>query len=80
LIVCDDAAALDDDGLTSHAAFVTGAHVRLADQASLGKTGTIASGPRRSRSGDGLVFDVVDVDVAGGASRTVPIANVEIVA
>jgi hypothetical protein len=80
LIVCDDAAALDDDGLSSHAMFVKGAHVRLADQASLGKVGTIAGGPRRSRSGDGLVFDVVDVDIMGSPSRIVPIANVEIVA
>jgi hypothetical protein len=80
LIVCDDVTALDDDGLTSHATFVAGARVRLVDQASLGKTGTIVGGPRRSRSGDGLVFDVVDVEIAGGANRTVPIANVEIVA
>jgi hypothetical protein len=80
LIVCDDPAALDDDGLTSHASFVNGAHVRLADQAALGKVGAIVGGPRRSRSGDGLVFDVVDVEMGDGGRRTVPISNVEIVA
>ncbi|HEY7032801.1 MAG TPA: hypothetical protein VH482_15765 [Thermomicrobiales bacterium] len=80
LIVCDGVEALDDDGLTSHAAFVAGAPVRLTDQGSLGTIGTLAGGPRRSRSGDGLVFDVVDVDIEGSAGRTVPIADVEIVA
>lgn len=80
LILPDGPAALDDDGLTSHANFVAGAHVRLTDHAALGKTGTLLGTPRRSRSGDGLVFDVVDVELAGGAKRTVPIANVEIVA
>jgi hypothetical protein len=80
LILPDDPAALDDDGLTSHAAFVEGVRVRLVDQTSLGKTGTLLGGPRRSRSGDGFVFDVVDVEVPGGTRRTVPIANVEIVA
>jgi hypothetical protein len=80
LIVCDDAVALDDDGMTSHAAFANGARVRLVDPASLGKMGTVVGGPRRSRLGDGLVFDVVDVELADGANRTVPIGNVEIVA
>ena len=79
LIVPDGVEALDDDGLSSHAAFVEGALVRLSDQAYLGKSGRLASVPRRSRSGDGLVFDVVDVELAGGTYRTVPIANVEIV-
>jgi hypothetical protein len=79
LILTDSIEALDDDGLSSHAAFVEGAQVRLADQAFLGKSGTLSGTPHRSRSGDGLVFDVVDVDLAGGTRRTVPIANVEIV-
>jgi hypothetical protein len=80
LIIPDDPSALDDDGLSSQAAFVAGAHIRLTDQSTLGKSGTLLGTPRRSRSGDGLVFDVVDVELAGGAKRTVPIANVEIVA
>jgi hypothetical protein len=71
--------ALDDDGLSSHAAFVEGAQVRLTDQAFLGKSGTLTGTPHRSRSGDGLVLDVVDVELNGGTRRTVPIANVEIV-
>jgi len=80
LIIPDDPAALDDDGQASQATFVSGAHVRLVDQAMLGKLGTLTGNPRRSRSGDGLVFDVVDVALAVGAPRPVPIANVEIVA
>ena len=80
LIVPDDPAALDDDGQTSHAAFVEGAHVRLTDQAGLGKSGSIVGAPRRARRGDGYVFDVVDVHLSSTLRVTVPIANVEIVA
>jgi hypothetical protein len=80
LIVPEDPAALDDDGQTSHAAFVEGAHVRLTDQTGLGKFGTLASVPRRARRGDGYVFDVVDVKLSSTLKLTVPIANVEIVA
>jgi hypothetical protein len=80
LIVPDDPAALDDDGQTSHAAFVEGARVRLTDQAALGRAGTVVGVPRRARRGDGYVFDVVDVQLSGTLRVTVPIANVEIVA
>ncbi|MEA2515385.1 MAG: hypothetical protein QOJ59_4874 [Thermomicrobiales bacterium] len=80
LIIPDGPAALDDDGQTSQAAFASGAHVRLTDQAALGKTATIVDGPRRSRHGDAHVFDVIDVELTDGTRRTVPIANVEILA
>lgn len=79
LIVTDPIEALDDDGLSSHAAFVEGAQVRLTDQAFLGKSGTLVGTPHRSRSGDGFVFDVVEVELTGSTRRIVPIANVEIV-
>jgi hypothetical protein len=78
--VVPDTAALDKDGQSSHAAFVEGAQVRLTDQAGLGGAGVVVRGPRRARLGDGLMVDVVDVELTGGSSRTAPIANVEIVA
>jgi hypothetical protein len=79
-LIVPNAAALDEDGDTSLAVFVEGAHVRLTDQANLGRPGTIAGPPRQTYRGDGMVIDVVDVELAGGMVQTVPIANVEIVA
>lgn len=79
VILSDPIEALDDDGLSSHAAFVEGAQVRLTDQAFLGKSGKLVGTPHRSRSGDGFVFDVVEVELTGSTRRIVPIANLEIV-
>ncbi len=79
-LIVAEAAALDSDGQTSQAAFTAGARVRLTDQAQLGKIGTIAGAPRRSRRGDGNLVDVVDVELAGGGRCPVPLANLEIIA
>lgn len=79
LIMTDPVDALDDDGISSHAAFVEGAVVRLTSQTDLGKRGTLTGTPVRSRTGDGFVFDVVEVELTGGTRRSVPIANLEIV-
>jgi hypothetical protein len=79
-VIVPDPDALDDDGEISHAAFVAGAHIRLTDHANLGKIATVGHGPRRARFADGLMLDVVDVELPSGSKRAVPIANVEIVA
>jgi hypothetical protein len=77
-LIVPDEAALDEDARTSEAALVPGATVRLVDQGSLGHVGTIAREARRDRAADGQIVDVVEVELAAGGTKTVPISAVEV--
>lgn len=71
---------LDDDVPSGTATLSQGAKARLVDQNGLGQQVLIESGPRRTRRGDGNMVEVVDVRVGNDQSRTVPLANVELIA
>lgn len=71
---------LDDDAPSSVAALNPGTLARLVDQSSIGQHVEIAGGPKRTRRGDGSLIDVVDVATPNGQIRTVPLANLEILA
>ncbi len=71
---------LDDDAPTGTAALAPGSLARLIDQNSLGQSVEIASGPKRSRRGDGNMIEVVEVLFSNGQYRIVPLANIELVA
>jgi hypothetical protein len=77
-LIVPDEEALEADGRTSQAMLVPGVPVRLVDQANLGKSGVVASEPRRERFGDGNVGLAVDVDFANGSRRVVRAENLEI--
>lgn len=79
LIVVHDE-LLDDDAPSTAAALNPGTLARLVDQGSLGQHVVIAGGPKRARRGDGNLVDVIDVATPNGNVRTVPLANVEILA
>jgi len=71
---------LDEDAPADGASLRNGTKARLVDQSSLGQTVTMAGGPRRIRRGDGNMVEVVDVELTNGQTRTVPLANIEIIA
>lgn len=71
---------IDDDAPSGTATLSSGAKARLVDQNGLGQLVEIESGPRRIRRGDGNMVEVVDVRMGNDQSRTVPLANVELIA
>lgn len=71
---------LDEDAPSGTANLGVDAQVRISDPSSLGIHGVVSSPLRRSRRGDGNIVDVVDVTLANGQIRIIPVANVEIVA
>lgn len=79
LIVVNEA-LLDEDATSGGAALVPGSTARLIDQSALGQLVEIAGGPKRARRGDGNMVEVIDVLLPNGQYRTVPLANIEIVA
>jgi hypothetical protein len=79
LIVVDED-RIDDDAPSGTAILSRGAKARLVDQNGLGQLVEIESSPRRVRRGDGNMVEVVDVRMGNDQSRTVPLANVELIA
>jgi hypothetical protein len=71
---------LDDDAPQGTTSLAPGSLARLVDQASLGQSVEIASGPKRSRRGDGNMVEVVEVLLPNGQYKVVPLANIELVA
>jgi hypothetical protein len=71
---------LDDDVPVQTTSLQKGGKARLVDQNGLGQSVTVGGSPRRSRRGDGNLIEVVDVLSGSGQSRTVPLANVEVIA
>jgi hypothetical protein len=69
---------LDDDAPSGTATLSHGSQARLVDQNGLGQQVLIESGPRRARRGDGNMVEVIDVRMGNDQSRTVPLANVEL--
>jgi hypothetical protein len=71
---------IDDDAPSGTAVLSHGAKARMVDQNGLGQLVEIESGARRVRRGDGNMVEVVDVRMGNDQSRTVPLANVELIA
>jgi len=71
---------LDDDAPTGNAMLAPGTSVRLIDQNALGQRVEVAGAPKRARRGDGNMIEVIEIQLANGQYKTVPLANIEIVA
>src|SRR5215211_259488 len=78
-LIVVNADMLDEDAPADGASLRNGTMARLVDQSSLAQPVIMAGGPRRVRRGDGNMVEVVDVETANGQTRTVPLANVEII-
>ncbi|MCC6625934.1 MAG: hypothetical protein IT340_00905 [Chloroflexi bacterium] len=66
---------------TAAAAVVqVGTRVRLVDPHSLGQAGAVVSPPTLRPAGDGILRDMVDVELDGGARRSLPLTNLEVLA
>lgn len=77
-LIVPNEAGLDDDAHSDEVRYLPGTMVRFADQANLGKMGTVSVEPRRRRIADSFVTEVVDVTMALGGTRTVPVSTIEV--
>jgi hypothetical protein len=73
-------AMLDDDAPAATTTFSPGNLARFIDQNALGQSVEIVHGPNHSRRGDGNMVEMVEVLLPNGQYRTVPLANIELVA
>lgn len=71
---------LDDDAPVATTSIAPGCLARFVDQNALGQSIEIVSGPNHGRRGDGNMIEMVEVLLPNGQYRTVPLANIELVA
>jgi hypothetical protein len=69
-----DARPAPVDGATVQA----GTRVRLVDPDHLGLVGAVIQGPALRPAGDGMLREMIDVEIDGGGRRSLPINNVEV--
>lgn len=79
LVIADDA-GLEDDANAATLQLSPQTPVRLVDPASLGRTGKVAGPVRAIRRADGHLIDVIDIAFSDASVKTLPAANVEIIA
>jgi hypothetical protein len=65
-------------GMGGAADIQTGTRVRLVDPHHLGQAGVVLHPPALRPAGDGMLRDIVDIELEGGNVKSFPLANVEV--